>query len=506
MLQNLVQQILAENQEMSRRLQTIEMQSKPAHISIDAGRDSICDRPDEDDAMTTRSEIQKASKDQTITETKSFAFTFDHALENSRVYMRNTLRRLNSFSSLPSSTGQSLTWSFLSGVSLTDVTNVSVLSLPLSVQDLWNSNYYQSVVGDIGSKIHGNDKHIKIHEHPVNRQNGKTVSIVLLGDQLSGKTSVTKQFRLLYGDSGFGDQYTLKEREEWSDMIFENIIDAVLRVMEEMGRTMTVDHLIQSHGLPLNNHGGSVVLKALLQTPNSFSEYEQRNLVAEIKDLWKNIERDNENIHYYIKDMERLIEPNYIPSDQDILHLWVKTTGVYTTQYSIKELKYRVTDVGGARPERRKWPLRSYDCVFYMVDLTGYCQRIYVDKNHKGTIGIKEALNLLKSFLQAPDCKLLQKYIALFFTKIDMFEELIDRKPVSRYFPDYTGGSRPEEACDYFASLFRALFPDSFTGMDIFHVNTMDSSSMKAVFDQVHEKMRSRVQQRKPLPKLPELK
>lgn len=175
---------------MSRRLQTIEMQSKPAHISIDAGRDSIWDRPDEDDAMTTRSEIQKASKHQTVTETKSFTFTFDHALENSRVYMRNTLRRLNSSSSLPFSTGQSLTWSFLSGVSLTDVTNVSVLSLPLSVKDLWNSNYYQPVVGDIGSKIHGNDKHMKIYEHPMNRQNGATVSIVLLGDQLSGKTSV----------------------------------------------------------------------------------------------------------------------------------------------------------------------------------------------------------------------------------------------------------------------------------------------------------------------------
>lgn len=275
-----------------------------------------------------------------------------------------------------------------------------------------------------------------------------------------------------------------------------------MRVMEET----EIDYL---NGLPLYNDAGSNVLRRLLQTPNSFSEYEQRNLVAEIKDLWEKTRREhifdpkrwkaNENIYYYIKGMERLIEPNYIPSDQDILHLWVRTTGIYTTQYSIKELKYRVTDVGGARSERRKWLLRSYDddCMFYMVDPTGYCQRY---------VGIRGALDDLAFLLRTPHFKLLEKYIALFFTNIDMFEELIVHEPISRYFPDYTGGSRLKEACDYFASLFRALFPGSFTAMDIFHVNTLDSSSMKAVFDQVHERMRSRVQQRKPLPKLPESK
>lgn len=46
-------------------------------------------------------------------------------------------------------------------------------------------------------------------------------------------------------------------------------------------------------------------------------------------------------IHSYLNDLERLIQPGYVPTEQDVLRSRVKTTGIIETQFSFKDLNFR---------------------------------------------------------------------------------------------------------------------------------------------------------------------
>lgn len=43
----------------------------------------------------------------------------------------------------------------------------------------------------------------------------------------------------------------------------------------------------------------------------------------------------------YLNDLERLILPGYVPTEQDVLRSRVKTTGIIETQFSFKDLHFR---------------------------------------------------------------------------------------------------------------------------------------------------------------------
>lgn len=53
--------------------------------------------------------------------------------------------------------------------------------------------------------------------------------------------------------------------------------------------------------------------------------------------------------------METIAAAGYTPSTDDMLHTRVKTTGIVEVAYHVKEMDFRVFDVGGQRSERKKW-------------------------------------------------------------------------------------------------------------------------------------------------------
>ena len=53
--------------------------------------------------------------------------------------------------------------------------------------------------------------------------------------------------------------------------------------------------------------------------------------------------------------MDEIGKPDYMPSTQDVLRTRVKTTGIVEINFTLKDLNFRVFDVGGQRSERKKW-------------------------------------------------------------------------------------------------------------------------------------------------------
>lgn len=49
----------------------------------------------------------------------------------------------------------------------------------------------------------------------------------------------------------------------------------------------------------------------------------------------------NDSAAYYLNALDRISLPNYVPSQQDVLHTRVKTTGIVETDFSFKGLHFK---------------------------------------------------------------------------------------------------------------------------------------------------------------------
>ncbi|KAH6663344.1 hypothetical protein B0J14DRAFT_570400 [Halenospora varia] len=127
-LERLMQDILAANVDLARRMESLEqlqslgrVTTTPTISKSDVGR------------RGSRSSISSISREM-------FKFAFDHDLQSSRVYRKTSFRR--SHMSLPSLEAPSGSWSLLSGLSISQVSNVSVLALPLTASELSNAEKF----------------------------------------------------------------------------------------------------------------------------------------------------------------------------------------------------------------------------------------------------------------------------------------------------------------------------------------------------------------------------
>jgi len=139
-LEGTVHEVLTTNRDMSIRLRRLEMQLSTAAGSNSLGAGSFVGTLN--DNMTTRSLIEDRARDQAITQTVTYGYTFDEDLQTSWVYARAANRQSNL--SPPSET-RSIGWSFFSGISLANISNISVVSLPIAVQEICNGHSYYSI-------------------------------------------------------------------------------------------------------------------------------------------------------------------------------------------------------------------------------------------------------------------------------------------------------------------------------------------------------------------------
>lgn len=125
-LTSLVQEVLRTNVNMASRLKNLEkMHPALAHSLNTSQNDTPGSEGTESRAVSRRT---------------YYNFTFEEELETSPVYQRAGLKQIRLSKSSTTSGGPSC----LSGLSLSDVSNVSAIALPISSQELWNHHRYRS--------------------------------------------------------------------------------------------------------------------------------------------------------------------------------------------------------------------------------------------------------------------------------------------------------------------------------------------------------------------------
>lgn len=277
------------------------------------------------------------------------------------------------------------------------------------------------------------------------------VKMLLLGAGESGKSTILKQMQLIHGVG-----YSNAEREAFKEIIFSNTVQSMRVIIEAMQN-------LRIHIASQQNHRYA---QLVMDLPDQLEgDVMPRDVGDAIKGLWEDHgvqdcfmrSREyqlNDSARYYFESIERISDPNYLPTDQDILRSRVKTTGIVETTFLIDQLTYRMFDVGGQRSERKKWIhcFENVTAIVFLVAISEYDQMLVEDETVNR---MEEALTLFDSICNSR--WFVKTSIILFLNKIDLFKEKLPISPIQKYFPEYMGGTDYDAACEYFLDRFVSL-------------------------------------------------
>jgi len=307
------------------------------------------------------------------------------------------------------------------------------------------------------------------------------IKMLLLGAGESGKSTVLKQMKLIH-HGGYNDS----ERDSYKEIIFSNTIQSMRAILEAMPQ-------LDLQLTPQNDARRNIILSLPGQIETNSLP---RDVADAIRGLWRDpgvkeaVRRSrefqlNDSAVYYFNQIDRMAEPSYLPTDQDILRSRVKTTGITETMFRVGELTYRLFDVGGQRSERKKWIhcFENVTALVFLVSLSEYDQMLYEDESVNR---MQEALTLFDSICNSR--WFVKTSIILFLNKIDLFAEKLPYSPLGDYFPDYTGGDNYDLACEYLLHRFVSLNQNAATKQIYAHYTcATDTQQIKFVLSAIQD-------------------
>ncbi len=155
-----------------------------------------------------------------------------------------------------------------------------------------------------------------------------------------------------------GDAFNSEERSQFKDIILGNVIRYI----------KTLCAYIEENRIPHNirnefNTVRSIDNDELYMVEKIWSA----DLVKQIKIIWEsdtvqNLLLDRHKLHnnfggdtlaHYMRVLDETLNPNWVPSQTDVLYARIKTTGITESMIHVNETEVRIIDVGGQRSERR---------------------------------------------------------------------------------------------------------------------------------------------------------
>ncbi|CAF4440629.1 unnamed protein product [Rotaria sp. Silwood2] len=265
--------------------------------------------------------------------------------------------------------------------------------------------------------------------------------LLLLGAGESGKSTVVKQMKIkpvgiIFNENG----YTKEECLHFKPVIFSNTIQSMLAILHAMNRLQ-----ISFENINRKSDAEIVLTHAEIESNHEILP----EIVGQaIQALWNDAgvqacflrSREyqlNDSAAYYLNSLDRLIQSDYIPTQQDVLHTRVKTTGIVETTFTLKKHKFRIVDVGGQRSERKKW-IHCFDGVTAVI----FNRMI-------------ESLQLFKSICNNRFFR--QAGMILFLNKKDLFAEKLRFSSIKICFPEYTGLNTYEPSLNYIQEQFEKM-------------------------------------------------
>uniref|UniRef100_A0A914XGS7 Uncharacterized protein n=1 Tax=Plectus sambesii TaxID=2011161 RepID=A0A914XGS7_9BILA len=247
------------------------------------------------------------------------------------------------------------------------------------------------------------------------------VKLLLLGPGESGKSTVLKQMRIIH-DNGFTEAEMLSR----ASAVYSNTVQSMAMLLQGM----------QKLHLRLESVEREADARVVLDVVES--------------------ETDSEPFtrEFFLDSIDRINAKNFVPTTQDVLMTRVPTIGVSEVDFKMKELLFRVFDVGGQKSERRKW-IHCFDnvnAIIFIVAISEYDQTLREDAE---TNRMVDSMQLFRDICN--NQFFIQTSMILFLNKKDLFEEKIARVSIKVAFPEYDGPSTFDATSDYIQQKFENL-------------------------------------------------
>ncbi|KAH1006874.1 hypothetical protein HUJ05_007565 [Dendroctonus ponderosae] len=147
---------------------------------------------------------------------------------------------------------------------------------------------------------------------------------------------------------------------------------------------------------------------------------------------------------YFLDQVDVIKQPNYTPTEQDILRCRVLTSGIFETQFQVDKVNFHMFDVGGQRDERRKW-IQCFNDVTAIIFVTACSSYNMVLREDPTQNRLKESLELFKSIWNNRWLRTIS--VILFLNKQDLLAEkiLAGKSKLEDYFAEFTRYQPPSE-------------------------------------------------------------
>ncbi|KGL87761.1 Guanine nucleotide-binding protein subunit alpha-13, partial [Charadrius vociferus] len=268
----------------------------------------------------------------------------------------------------------------------------------------------------------------------------RLVKILLLGAGESGKSTFLKQMRIIHGHD-----WDRAAREEFRATIYSNVIKGV-RVLVDAREKLHIpwgDPANQSNGdtMMAFDTRSVTVAQGMVETA-VFLQY-----LPAIRSLWADSGIQHaydrrrefqlgESVKYFLDNLDKLGEQDYLPSQQDILLARRPTKGIHEYDFEIKNVPFKMVDVGGQRSERKRW-FECFDSVTSILFLVSSSEFDQVLMEDRQTNRLTESLNIFETIVN--NRVFSNVSIILFLNKTDLLEEKVQKVSIKDYFPEFEG-------------------------------------------------------------------
>jgi guanine nucleotide-binding protein G(i) subunit alpha len=192
----------------------------------------------------------------------------------------------------------------------------------------------------------------------------------------------------------------------------------------------------------------------------------------------------NDSAKYYFDSIDRIVAPDYLPNQDDVLRSRVRTTGIVETVFTVSGLHFRMVDVGGQRNERKKWIhcFQEVAAIIFVTSLSEYDQMLYEDETQNR---MKESLTLFDEICNSRWFQ--ETSMILFLNKTDLFRDKIERTDLSVAFPEYTGGKDFDNASKFITEKFLELNKNPNKTIYVHLTCATDTQNVKVIFAAVKD-------------------
>ncbi|XP_031418105.1 guanine nucleotide-binding protein subunit alpha-12 isoform X2 [Clupea harengus] len=145
----------------------------------------------------------------------------------------------------------------------------------------------------------------------------------------------------------------------------------------------------------------------------------------------------SESVKYFLDNLDRIGQQNYLPNRQDILLARSATKGIVEHHFMYRRIPFKMVDVGGQRSQRQKW-FQCFDnvtSILFMVSSSEFDQVLLEDRR---TNRLSESMDIFETIVNN---KLFTSVsIILFLNKTDLLvEKLRAGADIRRNFPEFHG-------------------------------------------------------------------